>query len=326
MTSNKTVCVTGASGYIATELIKQLLDKGYTVHGTVRNLTDDNKVKHLKDLFPTLKLFEADLLKEGSFDKAIEGVSYVAHVASPFQTSVEDPQKDLIDPAVSGTKNVLASVAKFNTVKRVVVTSSVAAIASETPKEGQVFSETDWNTTSTIENNPYRLSKTLAEKEVWAWAEQHPKVGVVTILPAFVVGPPLSDRTDATSIKIIKALLDGTDKKNGGTAPAAFAVVDVRDVAKAHVEALEKEQASGRYLVCTTYGVPRIEMANALRKEFPDWPIPEQTKGEIKVVPKQNVDRTLNHLGFTFDHPSPEKSVVEMAKKLVELGVVTKPQ
>lgn len=127
------VAVTGASGYIASMLIQVLLSKGYTVHGTVRSLKDEQKVKHLietigKSEKGKLVLFEADLLKEGSFKECFEGVTGVFHTASPFQLSVKDPMKDLVEPALNGTINVINEAIKTKTVKRVVLTSSMASV------------------------------------------------------------------------------------------------------------------------------------------------------------------------------------------------------
>ncbi len=105
--SQASVVVTGASGFIAGHVIEQLLAKGYRVKGSVRSLADEGKVKHLREKFHGLELFEADLLSEGSFDAAVAGADYVVHTASPFIITVADPQRDLIEPAVKGTLNVL---------------------------------------------------------------------------------------------------------------------------------------------------------------------------------------------------------------------------
>jgi nucleoside-diphosphate-sugar epimerase len=144
--AGKTVCVTGASGFIASWLVKLLLERGYTVRGTVRN---PEKAKHLLQLPSAsdhLKLFAADLLKPGCFDEIVQGCDGVFHTASPFfYKNVADPQAQFIDPAVKGTVNVLASCAKAHT-KRVVLTSSVAAVAI-TPKNtpGVVIDESFWS-------------------------------------------------------------------------------------------------------------------------------------------------------------------------------------
>lgn len=126
------VAVTGVSGYIGSEVVKQLLEKGYTVRGTVRSKSNTSKVQHLlklSDALPgTLELFEADLLNSDDFDEVVRGSDFVLHTASPFVTSVGDPQRDLIDPAVNGTTSVLTAAGKAG-IRRVVVTSSVAGKA-----------------------------------------------------------------------------------------------------------------------------------------------------------------------------------------------------
>ena len=125
----RVVAVTGVSGYIGSEVVKQLLEKGYTVRGTVRSKANTSKVQHLQklsDALPgNLELFEADLLKAGDFDEVVRGADFVMHTASPFFTETNDPQKDLVDPAVNGTTNVLNAAGKAG-IKRVVLTSSVA--------------------------------------------------------------------------------------------------------------------------------------------------------------------------------------------------------
>jgi nucleoside-diphosphate-sugar epimerase len=132
MSNNKIVCVTGATGFAASHLIKQLLEKGYTVHTTVRSLSQKERYQFLYNLENAethLKLFEADLLMDGSFDEAVKNCSVVYHPASPFFLATpKDPQKELVDPAVNGTLNVLNSCSMSQTIKRVVVTSSGAAL------------------------------------------------------------------------------------------------------------------------------------------------------------------------------------------------------
>ena len=124
------VCVTGATGYVAGWIVKRLLEEGLTVHATVRDPDNAGKLAHLRkaeaDAPGTLKFFAADLLEPGSFDEAVRGCGVVFHTASPFQMSVEDPQKDLVEPAVQGTRNLLAAVNAAKSVQRVVLTSSCA--------------------------------------------------------------------------------------------------------------------------------------------------------------------------------------------------------
>eukprot|EP01116_Phalansterium_solitarium_P000421 TRINITY_DN10278_c0_g2_i2.p1 TRINITY_DN10278_c0_g2~~TRINITY_DN10278_c0_g2_i2.p1 ORF type:complete len:245 (-),score=48.04 TRINITY_DN10278_c0_g2_i2:119-778(-) len=210
--------VTGATGYIAGWVIKTLFDRGgYEVRGTVRNATDQKSQELLK-LFPALKLYEADLLRDGSFDAAVRGADVVYHTASPFIiTGVTDPQKQLIEPALKGTLNVLNAVDKAGTVKRVVVTPSVAAIYGKRP-EGHVYTEEDWNLDSSVAEDAYRHSKRVAEEAAWAFAKG--KIwDVVTINPASVNGPLLTSRADAASIAALKSYLDGSLYHQGVSDP-----------------------------------------------------------------------------------------------------------
>jgi len=264
------VLVTGASGYLASQIISHLVSKKkYEVRGTVRSL---EKAKHLQKLFPEVKLYEADLLKEGSFEHALQDVEIVFHTASPFQIVVKDPQKEIIEPALKGTLNVLKSVDKIKSVRRVVLTSSAAAIARGKPVDYR-YSEKDWNQSSTATTEPYPYSKTVAEKTAWEFSEgKHWKLA--TICPTFILGPPLSDRIDAVSVQAIKSLLEGTHQDK---APAmAFGAVNIDDVAEAHIAAAEKKEAAGqRYLITSSEGYTREDFNHILiqSKEFKQFPL-----------------------------------------------------
>eukprot|EP01098_Paradermamoeba_levis_P003527 TRINITY_DN1591_c0_g1_i5.p1 TRINITY_DN1591_c0_g1~~TRINITY_DN1591_c0_g1_i5.p1 ORF type:complete len:325 (+),score=100.33 TRINITY_DN1591_c0_g1_i5:270-1244(+) len=321
MSSPTIVLVTGAAGYIASWVIKQLLEKGkYKVRGTVRSVNDANKVSHLQQLFPDLELFEADLLKEGSFDKACEGCEIVFHTASPFQLQVGDPQKDLVDPALKGTLNVLRSAEKAGTVRRVIVTSSVAAIASTKKPEEYVFSEEDWNNDSSVDHEPYRYSKTVAEKAAEEFAVGK-KFDVVRICPSFVVGPPLSKRTDGTSVGLIRDFLEGKFYEKG-TNPSCFGTIDVRDIAAAHIAAAEIPEAKGRYLVSSDRGISHLEYAQFLLKsgKFDKYKIPTKESSAPTKRPHFNNTKVQKELGIKI---SPiDNAIVEMAQALIDLGAV----
>jgi nucleoside-diphosphate-sugar epimerase len=201
----------------------------------------------------------------------------VLHTASPFFISkINDAQKDLIQPALDGTRNVLTLAGEFPSVKRIVLTSSVAAIHSDAAdirlaRQGR-FDEQDWNTQSNEKHNPYSYSKTLAEQEAWKIAESQNQWNLVVINPGFVMGPSLSKRTDSTSIDTMRSLLNG--KYKSGAPDLWFGVVDVRDIARAHIEAANREDASGRH-ICVGTSASIIEMARLLREQFPDHPIPK---------------------------------------------------
>ncbi|KAF0983581.1 hypothetical protein FDP41_010646 [Naegleria fowleri] len=225
------VCVTGANGYLGSHIVRELLVESYRVIGTIRcdpDSTDPNLTKKFHFLFQlpnatreNLKLLKADLLEEGSFDEAISQSHYVIHAACPFYLtptpeSAQDAHEKLFIPAVNGTKNVLNSVKKYRKqIKRVIVTSSTGALIGFAERVfGKVYDETDWNEKSTITNNPFAFSKTMAEKEAWKWhrelmssdeTEQHlnehdentietsTKSGVelVSLNPVLILGPPL---------------------------------------------------------------------------------------------------------------------------------------
>lgn len=334
-TKNCPVCVTGCSGYIASLLTKMLCEAGYKVRGTVRSTGDPVKVAHLQGLCPTnpVELFEADLLGQGSFNDAVAGCSVVFHTASPFQTNVEDGQRDLVDPAVKGTLNVLASCKAAGTVERVVLTSSIAAVKDSSNEKygesrpmGYVWTHENFNETSTVETNAYSYSKVTAEKAAWDFLKGT-GISMCTINPAFVLGPVLSGRTDATSVKTVKGMLDGSMKKaNSLRGAACFGSCDIRDVCKAHIRAMEVYEANGRYLVTTRHSNPFLELANMLATkytlQFPD--IPTEANGEVpaeNMRHKMCVDKTEKDLGFQLSFSA--QTLHDMAESMIEHGVVT---
>jgi cinnamoyl-CoA reductase len=246
--SSGTFCVTGATGYISSYVVKLLLQRGYSVHGTTRS-TAPEKVEHLTSLpgaAERLKLFEADLLNEGAYDAAITGCVGVFHMASPFFLAGQT-EEALIPPAVDGTKNVVASCIKLG-VKKVVLTSSTAAVYVQygaKPAE-YVYTEDDWSNEEAIRahNFWYALSKQLAEKAAWN-AVEGTNLSLVTMNPCLVVGPMLQPGLN-TSCTAVLAYMNGS-KKEVEASPKA--IVDVRDVALAHVLGMEKGDYEGRTLL-----------------------------------------------------------------------------
>ncbi|KKY36953.1 putative leucoanthocyanidin reductase [Diaporthe ampelina] len=253
------ILVTGGSGFVAMELISQLLVQGYAVHTTVRSLQNTAKVSCLQVLKAQhpegrLLLFEADLLQPGSFHQAMQGCSVVFHLASPFKVpeKIKDGYSEMVQPALQGTRNVLKAVEDTPSVSRVVFTSTTGAIAGDYKDvidKMRVMSHDYFNETSTVKHNPYHYSKVLAEKEAWRLFEEHQKSGqrrwdLVVICPAFVLGPTLTTSSESGSLFLMDELLSGL--MFYGVPELSFLPVDVRDVAAAHIRAAELKEAYGR--------------------------------------------------------------------------------
>jgi len=303
------IAVTGASGYIGSWCVRDLVDSGYQVRGTVRSLKKTEKVQHLIDMDAQVELFEADLMVNGSFDACFTGCAAVLHVASPFTLGSDDPQKNLIDPAVKGTLNVLESCKRVG-VKRVVLTSSCAAIMEQESNTNpekykhKVWTEKDWNTTATLENAPYFLSKVLAERAAWEFCEKNDIV-LTTICPNFVMGPPLSTRGDSTSVNMVKNLLNGAYAEEG-TPNFSWGLVHVRTVSEAHVLALDNKAAENeRILVGGIEGRTCLDIVNFLRldQRFAKRKMATRLAEPVKLVNRHDNSKAVKILGLRFRPP-----------------------
>ncbi len=275
--------VTGANGYVASWLVKKLLDEGLTVHAAVRNPEKTEKIEHLikaaEGSSGTIKFFKGDLLTPGSYKEAMEECELVYHTASPFTIDVKDPQKDLIDPAVKGTSNVLDAANEVDSVKRVVVTSSCAAIYTDAidtvNAPGGQLTEEVWNTTASMDYQPYSLSKTQAEKMAWTMVKEQDRWDLVVMNPPGVFGPPMNPKnTTSESLNILK-MLGGGDLKMG--APRmGVGLVDVRDLAVAHFKAGFTPEAHGRYIT-SGHNTDFLEMGKVLLEKYGDnYPLPKK--------------------------------------------------
>ncbi|OJJ15350.1 diaminohydroxyphosphoribosylaminopyrimidine deaminase [marine bacterium AO1-C] len=286
--TSKPILVTGASGYIASWIIKKLLEKGCTVRGTVRDKSNKDRYQHLVDIAGqasgTFEPIQADLMNAGDFDEAAQGCEVIMHTASPFiRSGIKDAEKQLIAPALQGTRNVLEAANKAESVKKVVLTSSVVAIYGDAADLKQtkngVFTEEYWNETSSPGHQPYAYSKTVAEKEAWKIAEAQDRWKLAVINPSFVLGPSLTNRRDSTSIATMLDFLNGTFKQ--GVPKVDFGVVDVRNIADAHIEAAFRAQAEGRHIMVGAHSSLK-GIAQKIEEAFPKkYKLPKSTINKL---------------------------------------------
>ncbi|KAF8308503.1 NAD-binding protein [Clavulina sp. PMI_390] len=263
------ILVTGASGFLATHVIRSLLEEGHKVVGTVRSSTKgDYLVKLYKsenfsyvivENIEATDAFDA-MVKSGNFDG-------IAHVASPFHMRVKEP-KDLIGPAVGGTTNILQSALKFGpTVKRIVITSSAVAMLEPHPAP-YTYTESDWNESSirAVEENKasvidiYQASKTLAERAAWDFIKKHKgeiSFDLVTICPPWILGPIIHEVPTIDALNLSHTMFRGIIKANQeqltpeATGAPQIGLSDARNIATAHVRALTVEAAGGKRFLTT---------------------------------------------------------------------------
>ncbi|KAF0696332.1 Aste57867_12891 [Aphanomyces stellatus] len=291
--TTRPVCVTGGTGFIGSYVVKTLLERGYTVHTTVRDVTNAAKLAHLTSLpgaTDRLRFFRADLLEDGSFDQAIRGCAVVLHTASPCFFK-DWSRAALVDPAVRGTLTVLETCAQTPSVRRVVLTSSISAVAMSmgTLPPTHVYTDADWSDQGLLEKHEmwYMLSKTIAERQAHAFMAATPprSFDLVVLNPVWVFGPMLQPVVNESSDQIGRYL----QGKMTSIPNAYRSGIDVRDVANAHVAAFENPRAHGRYLLCG-WQVPEAHMCRHIRELVPTAPVP--TRVDSKAQPRVLFDTT----------------------------------
>lgn len=336
------VLVTGASGFVAQHVILQLLAKGYSVRGTLRSLKRADEVRGVLSKHDArakdIELVEADLGSDAGWAEAAKGCEFVQHVASPFPAVHPKDEMELIRPARDGALRVLKA-AKAAGVKRVVMTSSMAAIAyGHGDKRAEVSDETMWSNPDGPDNTPYTKSKTIAERAAWDYVNGEGKgLELAVINPTGILGPALSADV-STSLEIPIRLLNG---RTPGLPRLGFSFVDVRDVAECQVKAMEIPAAAGERFLATEGFMWFSEAADVLRKKFPayeakipkrrvpDWllkvmavfqPIYRQTVTELGRTRKASNAKATRMLGIKFR--TAQESLVASAQSLIDLKVV----
>jgi len=290
------VLVTGVSGFIAKHVALELLKRGYRVRGTVRDLQRAEEVrwtlKRNGGDDSLLEFVEADLGENAGWSAAAEGCDYVMHVASPFPISQPRDREALVPEARDGAVRVLEAARAAN-VRRIIFTSSMVAMMYRADRPAEVrVSENDWTDPDWDKLSPYIVSKTRAERAVWEWAKWNQwSDRLVVINPGFVLGPALDPRT-GTSLDVIKLLMKGAYP---AAPPVNFPVVDVRDLAQIHVNAMTASDAVGRRLIAAADTLSLPEMGKLLRESFPEFAkkIPTATLPAFAVRLLSVFDRSL---------------------------------
>jgi len=338
-----TVLVTGGSGFIGSHAILQLLAAGHQVRTTVRNLNRETEVRALlkangAETDGRLTFFAADLEKDAGWAEAVAGSEYVLHVASPFPPTVPKNEDELIVPAREGALRVLRA-ARDATVKRVVLTSSFAAIGYGHPAQAAPFDETTWTDLSGTDVAPYTKSKTLAERAAWDFmAREGGGLELSVVNPVGVFGPVLGPDY-ATSILIVQRMMDGAMP---GLPRLYFGAVDVRDVVDLHLRAMTHPAAQGeRFLAVAGDFMSMLDIAHVLKnrlgasarkvptRELPNWmvgiaaifdPAVKQITPELGKKKNASSAKAQRVLGWT--PRSREDAVVATGESLVRLGLL----
>lgn len=332
--------VTGASGFVGTHCVVQLIQKGYSVRGTIRSMSRSASIREIiaenvnGDF--QLEFVEADLTRDDGWNEAVKGCGAIMHVASPVPAQLPKHEDELIIPAREGTLRVLRAAKKAG-VKRVVLTSSVAAICYGHDASKTSFTELDWTDPNGNNLTPYIKSKVLAEKAAWDFVNNEGGIDLSTINPGGILGPVL-EKDYGTSAEIVKKMMAG---EFPGYPNIGFPLVDVRDVASMHVAALENDQAIGERFICSNDYVWFSEVGEVLHQHFPQYSkkLPKRKLPDwlIKIFAlfDKETKGVLNELGFRKDVSyrkgqqvlgwtprSNEEAIVGTAESLIKFNII----
>ncbi|OLL25121.1 putative uncharacterized oxidoreductase [Neolecta irregularis DAH-3] len=335
------ILVSGISGFLAAHVLSQLLEKGYSVRGTVR---DEKKRDWILEKYKTFVdenrlqvIIVPDAAREDAFEEAVKGMTFVIHIASPFHFKITDPKIDLLDPAIIGTRGLLTHAAKHSSIKRVVITSSFASILDPSYgwRPGYTYTEADWSPLTyedglAAKDDPftaYRTSKVEAERTAWRFLEtEKPSFDIVTICPPLIWGPMIHQVTLDTlneSNRQLWDVINGESNELPKTMTLMFA--DVRDVAKAHVSALALDKANERFVICRGEHSWQ-KAADILRRRFPEKQsrVPIGNPGEnLPPHYKLSAEKAKRSLaGFENGFIDYETSLCDIAKQLWDMQAV----
>jgi dihydroflavonol-4-reductase len=330
-----TVLVTGASGFIGGHCVLDLLNQGFNVVGSVRDLERSASMETILQKrgadTSRLKWVAANLTDADSWLPAVKGCDAVFHVASPVPTIQPRDPLEVIEPAIDGTVSVLKACAAMS-VKRVILTSSVAAILGVRP-ESRIFTGSDWSDPEDPEMIPYTISKTLAERAAWDFCDSN-NIALTTIHPALVLGPTL-EKDYGSSLEAIVKLMN----RDVPLLPKfGFEIVDVRDVASLHRLALQNPTTKGQRLIAANGFLWFREIARILNEAYPDRRIPEHEMpnwlSKVASLFVREIGSFINDLDVVKQldntpalalgwHPrEPKLAILDGAKSLIEVGTV----
>lgn len=340
--SKVTVVVTGASGFIAKHCIAELVKAGYAVRGTVRSQDKADAVRaavaRAGGDAAAVSFAIADLTSDAGWDEAMAGAVFALHVASPFPLGQPRSRDEVVGPARDGTLRVLAA-AKRNGVKRVVLTSSIAAVMYPSiGEQSRTYTEIDWTDPARADLTPYIASKAVAEKSAWTYVQSTPGAPQLAVInPGFVQGPAL-DGDLSTSHEVIRQMAQG---KMPASPQAGYAMVDVRDVAALHVKAMLHPAAAGQRFLATNGYLMLREIAEMVARTLPDLArkVPRREapdlvvrllsyfdSGAKAVLPDLGVRRRCDSRKarelFDFTFRSPSDAVVSSVQSLRALGQI----
>lgn len=333
------VLVTGASGFIGKHCVAALLAAGYRVRGTVRRSDAAAEVRAAVGGAGTdedrLEFVTANLLSEEGWEAVVEGCRHVLHVASVFPLVAPRDREALVPVAVGGTLRVLRAASRVGAA-RVVVTSSIAAVRVGHPLDPtRVFTEADWTNLDDPDLSSYAVSKTRAEQAAWEFAAGEGRgMELAVVNPGLVLGPPLDRKVEASG-NLVRMMLSG---RMPMLPPIRLPIVDVRDVAAAHLAAMESPEAAGQRFLCSAGALSFREMADILRERFPRYrnriarheipavllSLAKRLSGRARAALSEGVggeisaERARRVLGLSFR--SPEQALVDMAGALIAFG------
>ncbi|GAA4270890.1 aldehyde reductase [Aquimarina gracilis] len=292
----KKVLLTGVTGFLGSHTAIQLLNKGYEVTGTLRDMKRADEIGEViaksTSNIANLNFAKADLMDQKVWHDLTKEKDYVLHIASPFPRELPKHEDELIVPAMNGTLNILKASAKAN-VKRVVLTSSSGAIVygREKSKRNGVYNENDWTDVSNKKDStPYFRSKTIAEQAAWEFIRNNGNgLELTTICPGAILGPVL-EKDFGTSANIVIKTMDGSSP---ALPNLGFDMVDVRSVADLHIKAMESTEAAGERFIGSAGFLTFKEVAAILREKYPDKKIPKTSLPNFAVRLFSNIDKTL---------------------------------